>query len=168
MLAENVATMATVQTIVCLPMEQQERAFSLYSAKCESHMYEWWEWSLMVNYFIGLAIATLLELVLYVPYSFSTTCVKRSVHGKVSPLVHYYLPGTWSPGGSSIYARSSVRKGLGTKLLIHQPLCSVAILSILALGRLLAGNLMYTNVVQQLSSHPLMATYSEDGELCTN
>lgn len=107
-----------------------------------------------------------------IPYSFSTTCVKRSVHGKVSPLVYYYLPGTWSLGGSSIYAslvpRSSVRKGLGTRLHIHQPLCSVAILYILALGRLLAGNLMYTNVVQQLSSHPLMATYSEDGELCTN
>lgn len=66
MLAENVAMMATVQTIVCLPMEQQERAFFiLILAKCESHTYEWWEWSLMVNYFIGLAIAMLLELVLY-------------------------------------------------------------------------------------------------------
>jgi len=42
MLSENVATTATVQTIVCLPVEQQERAFSLYSAKCDSHMYEWW------------------------------------------------------------------------------------------------------------------------------
>jgi len=69
MLSENVATTATVQTIVCLPVEQQERAFSLYSAKCESHMYEWWEWSIMVNYFIGLAIATLLELVLYLTVS---------------------------------------------------------------------------------------------------
>ena len=119
---------------------------SLYIEQSVSPINEWWEWSLMINLFYWSGNCYTAGTCA-IPYSFSTTCVKRSVHGKVSPLVYYYLPGTWSPGGSSIYAgvvpRSSVRKGLGTRLHIRQPLCSVAILSILALGRLLAGTLLY-------------------------